>query len=67
VREFVHKESGEEQHSSDNGRAPDNALAPLMLCSMEVGGKRKRNQNRNQKPAVMEADFNSSNAPEFDL
>lgn len=63
----MQQERDEEQDRRRHGQAQDNAIAPLRIAGMKFGEKRKHNQEGDEKPAIVQPDFDSKDSSELDL
>src|ERR1700687_6101100 len=57
----------EKQYRGDDCRCPDRDLTPLRIGGMKLAGKRKRYQQSNDQPAVVQSDLNAEDASELYL
>lgn len=63
----MQKEGYEEQHRGDEGGSPDRDWAPYRVDGVKMCSEGKCNQEGDDEPAVMQADFDSANTSELDL
>lgn len=63
----MQQERDEEQDRRGHCQAHDKAVAPLRIAGMKFGVKRKYNQEGDEKPAVMQPNFDSKDSSELDL
>jgi hypothetical protein len=57
----------EKQYCRQHGDCQDEAFAPRGIPGVKLSGQRENNQERDDEPAVMQADSNAEDAPESDL
>jgi hypothetical protein len=57
----------EEQHASDDRHRPHRRRAPLWRDSAEMLGKRNRNQECDEEPAVVKSDRDAGDSTKLDL
>src|SRR5436853_5034957 len=67
MSQFMQQKRDEKQDRRRHGQAQDNAIAPLRIAAMKFGGKRKHNQEGDQKPAIVQPNFDSKDSSELDL
>src|SRR5579859_3299667 len=67
MSQFVQQKRDEEQDCRRHGQAQDKAIAPLRIAGMKLGGKRKHNQEGDEKPAIVQPNFDSKDSSELDL
>jgi hypothetical protein len=57
VSQLMQKERDEEKDGSDDGGGPDDRDIPFRIYGVKVGGERESDEQGNDKPAVVQADF----------
>src|SRR5580704_13081161 len=67
MSQFMQQKRDEEQDRRRHGQAQDNAIAPLRIAGMKLGGKRKHNQEGDEKPAIVQPNFDSKDSSELNL
>jgi len=63
----MEQESGEEQQTRDHRGHPHLDAAPLRRHRTEMLGKRKRNQQGDDEPAVVKTDRDAGDSADLDL
>ena len=61
----MQKERDEEKDGSDDGGGPDYLDIPFRVYGVEVGGERESDEQRDDEPAVVQADFNTLDMAEL--
>ena len=67
MRELVQQQRDEEADRSDDRTSPDQGQIPFWPDGMKVAGERKRDEQRNDEPTVMQTDLDAGNSSEFNL
>jgi hypothetical protein len=63
----VQQQGEEKQYCRQHGECQDETVAPRGIPGMKLSGQRENNQECDDEPAVVQADFDAEDAPEFDL
>jgi hypothetical protein len=66
MRQFVDDDRTKEQKRRHCGK-PNHGIAPLWVREMEMPGKRKRDQERNDELAIVKPYFDAENTAQLDL
>ena len=64
---MIHQESSEEPRTGDDRGGPHDRGAPLGRDRPKILGKRRRNQERDEKLTVVKTDGDASGSPDLDL
>jgi hypothetical protein len=67
MSQFMQQKRDEEEDRRRHGQAQDNGIAPLRIAGMKLGGKRKHNQEGDEKPAIVQPNFDSKDSAELNL
>jgi len=67
MREFMGKQTCEEKNAGHNCDAPHEPVAPIAVHGVELSNQRKDDEERDDQPAVMQAQFNAEDGAELDL
>ena len=65
--QLVQQQGNEKQHCRQHSQRQNETFAPRGVPRVKLSGQRKNNQERDEEPAVMQADLNAEDAPEVDL
>jgi len=65
--QFVQQEGDEKQDRRRHRDCQDETIAPLWIVGVELSGQRENNQQRDDEPAVMQADSDAEDMSEVDL
>ena len=59
VRQLVRKQAGKEKQACDDGCAPHQCITPIVIHGMELCDQRKRDQQRDYQPTIVQAQLDS--------
>ena len=65
--QLVYQEGDEKQYCRRYRERQNDAIAPLGIAGVKLGGQRENNQERDNEPAVMQADSDAEDMSEVDL